>query len=262
MFYGRVVARQLARRQTEIIAVSHNTARDIETFFGIPRASVRVIQNGLNHEHFYPRNAAEARSVAAKFGLTKPFVLYVARLEHPGKNHVRLIEAFEKFKESGSDWTLAFGGSDWHGAEVIHQRIASSPCRADIKALGFVSDADLPLLYSAAQGFVYPSLYEGFGLPPLEAMACACPVICSDKGSLGEVVSDAADIINPEEPSSITRSLLRLASEPHWRQDFVQRGLSRAQYFSWQRTARETLSVYQSACRRLATQSVPNYATR
>jgi glycosyltransferase involved in cell wall biosynthesis len=259
MFYGRVVVKRLARRQTEIIAVSENTARDIQQFFGIPRASIRVIHNGLNHDHFYPRNRGESRQLAAtKFGLANPFLLYVARLEHPGKNHVRLIEAFERFKEeTRSKWTLALGGSDWHGAEVIHQRIASSPHHPDIKALGFVSDADLPGLYSAAQGFVYPSLYEGFGLPPIEAMACACPVICSDRGSLGEVVSDAAAIIDPEEISSITKALLRLASDPEWRQALVQRGLPRAQYFSWHRTARETLSVYESACRGSATQAVP-----
>jgi glycosyltransferase involved in cell wall biosynthesis len=119
MFYGRVVVKQIARRQDKIIAVSENTARDIASFFAIPRRSIHVIHNGLNHSHFYPRDPLNAREfAAAKFGLNRPFLLYVARLEHPGKNHVRLIEAFEEFKrQTQSHWTLAFGGSDWHRAE-------------------------------------------------------------------------------------------------------------------------------------------------
>jgi glycosyltransferase involved in cell wall biosynthesis len=268
MFYGRVVAKRLAWRQDKIIAVSENTARDIETFFGIPPRSICVIHNGLNHSHFFPRDLLNAREFAAtRFGLTRPFLLYVARLEHPGKNHIRLIEAFEEFKrQTNSHWTLAFGGSNWHGANVIHQRIANSPQRDEIKALGFVSDEDLPILYSAAQGFVYPSLYEGFGLPPIEAMACGCPVICSDRGSLGEVVADAASIIDPEATSTMTHAFLKLASESGWRQALVQRGLSRSQYFSWHRTAQETLAVYKSFCCKPGAPAqteagVPGYAT-
>jgi glycosyltransferase involved in cell wall biosynthesis len=249
MFYGRVVVKHLARRQHEIITVSQNTARDIDQFFGIPQNQVRVIHNGIDHERFFPRDAEQARaSVAKKHRLTKPFFLYVARLEHPGKNHRRLIEAFERFKEeTNSDWILAFGGSDWHGADRIHARIAESAYSSDIRTLGFISNEDLPLLYSAAEAFVYPSLYEGFGLPPLEAMACACPVISSDRGSLGEVVSDAAWIINPEDMEDICDALLKLHSDPKSRAALVQKGLIHAKEFSWERAARETLAVYRMA---------------
>lgn len=229
MVYGRVVVKRLARRQNEIIAVSENTARDIARFFGIPRHRLNVIYNGLNHAHFVPREPSAARAYCStRYNLQQPYLLYVARLEHPGKNHVRLIEAFERFKQqTKSNWLLAFGGTDWHGAEAIHQRVAGSPFRADIRSLGFVQDADLPQLYSAAQGFVYPSLFEGFGLPPLEAMACGCPVICSARGSLGEVVSDAAAIINPEDISSMTAALIRLAGDSSGRASWIRRGLER-----------------------------------
>ena len=178
MFYGRVVVKFLARRQDEIITVSQNTAADIEQFFRIHKRDVRVIYNGIDHERFFPRERSKAQAfVSEKFHLHKPFFLYVARLEHPGKNHRRLIEAFERFKEhTNSDWQLAFGGSDWHGAELIHARIAESAYSSDIRCLGFVSNDDLPGLYSGAQAFVYPSLYEGFGLPVLEAMQCGADV--------------------------------------------------------------------------------------
>jgi glycosyltransferase involved in cell wall biosynthesis len=248
MFYGRVVVKYLARRQDQIITVSQNTARDIEQFFGIEQDDLRVIHNGIDHDRFYPRPTAESRAeVLQKFRLDKPFFLYVARLEHPGKNHRRLIEAFERFKEeTGSDWLLAFGGSDWHGADLIHARIAESSYGSDIRTLGFVSNDDLPTLYSAAEAFVYPSLYEGFGLPPLEAMACGCPVISSDRGSLGEVVGDAAWIIDPEDVEDICDALLKLHSEPRSRAALVIKGLAHSKEFSWERAARETLAVYRS----------------
>ncbi|MGZ8937896.1 MAG: glycosyltransferase family 4 protein [Limisphaerales bacterium] len=249
MFYGRVVVKHLAHRQNEIITVSHNTAVDIEQFFKISRHSVRVIHNGIEHDRFFPRPVEEARAaVAQKYRLNKPFFLYVARLEHPGKNHRRLIEAFERFKEeTGSEWILAFGGSDWHGAELIHARIAESSYGSDVRTLGFISNDDLPLLYSAAEAFVYPSLYEGFGLPPLEAMACACPVISSDRGSLGEVVGEAAWIVEPEDVEDICDALIKLHSEPKSRAALVQKGLARSKDFSWERAARETLAVYRMA---------------
>lgn len=249
MFYGRVVVKHLAQRQDEIITVSQNTAQDIDQFFSIPKDRVRVIYNGIDHVRFRVGQREKAfASVAAKYRLTKPFFLYVARLEHPGKNHRRLIDAFERFKEeTNSDWVLAFGGSDWHGADLIHARIAESAYSSDIRTLGFISNDDLPLLYSAAEAFVYPSLYEGFGLPPLEAMACGCPVISSDRGSLGEVVGDAAWIINPEDVEDICDALLKLHSDPKSRAALIQKGLARAKEFSWERAARETLAVYRTA---------------
>src|SRR5438270_7369266 len=113
---------------------------------------VTVIYNGLDHERFSPGSAEEAKTTAAnRYHLHQPFFLYIARLEHPGKNHVRLIEAFTRFKaETKSDWLLVFGGSDWHGADVIRDAIRQSPFNRDIRCLGFISDNDLPMWYRAA----------------------------------------------------------------------------------------------------------------
>ena len=249
MFYGRVVVRRLARRQDRVIAISQNTARDIHSFFRLPEERITVIHNGLEHDRFFPGSLTQARSAAGqKYGLRQPFFLYVARLEHPAKNHVRLITAFNQFKTATrSSWQLVFGGSDWHGAEAIHAALKSSPFASDIRSLGFVDNADLPNLYRAADVFVYPSLFEGFGLPPVEAMACGCPVISSGCGSLAEVVGNAAAMVDPESISSIASVLTTLACEPATRDTFRTLGLAQARQFNWAKTAAATLAVYESA---------------
>jgi glycosyltransferase involved in cell wall biosynthesis len=249
MFYGRVVARRLARRQDEIIAISENTARDVAEFFGVPRGRLTVVHNGLEHARFFPGDRERAKSwIARRHGLEQPFFLYIARLEHPAKNHVRLISAFNEFKAATrSEWQLAFGGSDWHGAEAIHAAARESPFARDIRLLGFVPDEELSDLYRAADVFVYPSLYEGFGMPPTEAMACGCPVICSTRGSLAEVVGEAAAIVDPEDVRSITRELTAMAGDAALRERFRAAGFAQAAKFSWDRTAAETLKIYERA---------------
>lgn len=248
MFYGRVVARQLARQQEEIIAVSRTTARDLDRFFQLDRRRITVIPNGLDHARFRPAPPEEARAWAQAHGIERPFFLYVSRLEHPGKNHVRLIEAFNRFKaQTRSDWQLVLGGSDWHGAEVIHRCIDASPHAADIRRLGFVKDADLPRWYQAAGAFVYPSLFEGFGFPPLEAMACGCPVACSPRGALAETVGEAAAIVDPEDVDGLQWELTRLATDGAWRATLRAVGLKHAAGYNWNKTAAATLGAYARA---------------
>jgi glycosyltransferase involved in cell wall biosynthesis len=254
MLYGRVVARRLVHRQDEVIAVSQNTARDIVECFRFPARRVTMIHNGLDHARFSPGSHEAARAIVAdRQGLRHPFFLYVARLEHPAKNHVRLIEAFNRFKAgTRSDWKLVLGGSDWHGSEVIHAMIRQSPFVRDIHCLGFVPDDDLPTWYRAADVFVYPSLFEGFGMPPIEAMACGCPVISSTRGSLGEVVGDAAAIVDPEDTGSLKAEMTRLAGDDGARERLRRAGLERSQCFNWDKTAAAMLNVYSRALARHA----------
>ena len=254
MLYGRVVVRSLARRQDAVIAVSTNTAQDIERFFGIPMAQQTVILNGLEHDRFHPGDITNARaSAASRWQLDAPFFLFISRLEHPAKNHVRLIQAFTRFKQqTGSPWLLALGGSDWHGAEAIRAAAKESPFANDIRFLGFVPDDALPTLYQAAGTMVYPSLFEGFGMPPVEAMACGCPVISSTRGSLAEVVADAAETIDPESIESLTAALTKLGSDPARRDALIRAGIANAKRFDWDHNASQVLEVYQRAAERYA----------
>ena len=249
MFYGRVVARILARRQDAIIAVSQYTRQDLLRFFRFPAERLTMIHNGLDHARFFPGAREEAKAaIARKHDLTQPFFLYVARLEHPAKNHARLIEAFNRFKaDTGSDWQLVLGGSDWHGADVIHALVRQSPFARHIRCLGFVPDEELPVWYRAAEVFVYPSSFEGFGMPPIEAMACGCPVISSTRGSLGEVVGDAAATIDPDDVNSLKREMVRLATDEAARDRWREAGLRRAQCFNWDKTAAATMNVFTRA---------------
>jgi len=249
MFYGRVVARRLAARQDEVIAVSRTTARDVESLFRVPVERLTVVPNGLDHGQFHAGSQSAARlAVCSPRGLFGPFFLYVARLEHPAKNHAGLIEAFNRFKAStGSNWKLVLVGSDWHGAGTVHGLARASPYSDDIKRVGFVPSADLADWYRAADVFVFPSFFEGFGLPPVEAMACACPVLSSSSGALGETVSGASGHLEPLDIEQIQAHITRAAIDPAWRDELRAAGLSRARAFDWKTTAEATLGVYEKA---------------
>jgi glycosyltransferase involved in cell wall biosynthesis len=245
MLYGRYAVRLLAQRQEQIIAVSHTTARDISRFFQVPERRIEVIYNGLNHERFHPRKSEQDEALLQQLKLDAPYFLYVARLEHPGKNHVRLIEAFNQFKsERKSNHLLVLGGADWHGAEAIHQAAERSPFTKDIRRVGYISDQQLPALYRGATAMCYPSLFEGFGMPPVEAMACGCPVVCSDRGSLAEIAAPAACVIDPESIPQIAEALKCVAFDSRFTDSLRKSGLRHATQFNWRVAAEKTLSIY------------------
>lgn len=252
MFYGRVVARRLAGRQDEVIAVSRATARDVTTLFHVPADRVSVIPNGLDHQQFRPGSRDRARDlVCAPLGVAGPFFLYVARLEHPAKNHAGLIEAFSRFKAAtGSTWKLVLAGGDWHGSDTVRSLARASPFSRDIHLIGFVPPAELPEWYRAADVFVFPSFYEGFGLPPVEAMACACPVLASRSGALEETVGGAAGLLDPHDIQQIQAQLTRAATDPGWLGLLRTAGLDRSRAFDWETTAEATLGVYSRALSR------------
>lgn len=250
MFYGRQVVKRLARRADAVAAVSQATAADIREFFDVSPERLSVIYNGIDHGRFFPVSPEEIRRrLPVTADWREPWWIYVARLEHPGKNHLRLIKAFEAVcaDDPSSPARLVLAGADWHGAPEIHQAIEASPVRGRIHCAGFVPDEDLPAWYSGARALVFPSLFEGFGLPPLEAMACGCPVLCSDRGSLLEVTGGAADIFDPEDSWAIARSMRNLLASPDRQMAWARAGLARAGSFRWESCAEQTLALYDRA---------------
>lgn len=250
MIYGRQVVPRLVRCADRIITVSEATAADVRRYGSVSEEKIDVIWNGIDHTRFQPQPQPGETSLLKAGDTAPPYWIYLARLEHPAKNHVRLIEAFESFCRTipGVPHHLVFGGADWHGAEVIHERIARSECRERIHVLGFVDDSDLPVWYRHAEALVYPSLFEGFGLPPIEAMACGCPVISSGAGSLEEVTGDAALRVDPGNVDSIAEAMERLAAwTAEERRQWVERGIAHAGCFAWSLCAEKALQSYRQA---------------
>ncbi len=245
--YSNLFAKGLAQRQRKIIASSSRTAKDVERFLEIPRGSIITIPKGIDHDVYNPGDPATSRALLAKtHRLLRPFFLYVARLDHPRRNHLRLIEAFESCKrKSESSWQLVLGGDDGKDAEVIHARAAASEFSEDIHFFGHVADDDLPDLYRAARAFVFPSLFEGFGQPPVEAMACGCPVISSRSGSLDQVLGVAATTIDPLDVNDMAGKMAIVVSEQGTREAMIEKGFKNAARFNWHTCAGEVAQVYE-----------------
>ncbi len=235
--------RRTIHQQDLIITISEATRRDLERCLGVPPDRVRVIPLAAAG-HFRPPTSATLPEVLERLGIHRPYVLHTGTLE-PRKNLVRLLAAFA---QATDDHDLVLVGTRGWLSSEIHSAIERLNLGDRVKITGYIAPEDLPAVYAGAAVFCYPSLYEGFGLPPLEAMACGTPVITSGISSLPEVVGDAAILIDPNEEETITDALSRVLSDRTLQQDLRQRGLARAATFDWARTARETVAAYQEAC--------------
>ena len=235
MFYIRRVLPLMMQRVTRLVSVSNSTRRDLVNHVGIRPEHIRVAYNGADLSSFANTVRSEAReTIATAMGIDSPYILYTARLEHPGKNHVRLLEAVASLKQRGLlAHKLVLAGSHWNGAEVIEDRILQLGLSNNGIITGFVDAQLLPPLYAAADLFVFPSLFEGFGIPLLEAMATGTAVCAANVSSIPEVVGDAALLFDPREPDDIARQLERLLHDSALRQQLVARGRQRALQFTW-----------------------------
>ena len=247
MFFNRKIVPSMIRNADHVIAVSHATKDDLVRLVGYPEKKISVIYSGIDHTLFRPTSKDEARrQLALLHGLEKPFFTYVSRLEHPAKNHVGLIEAFERFKlENDSAHQLVFAGADWNGADAIRTRAAESPVKEDIVFLGFVPLHSLPLLYSGCDLMVYPSLFEGFGFPIVEALACGAPVACSATSSMKEIAGTLLPTFDPSSADELFRTLETTVSRG-WSAEARARGMELARTYDWRNTARRIMEVYES----------------
>lgn len=239
-----------ARRADAVITVSECSRRDLAQALQVAEARIRVTSEGVDPQFAPVPDGPARRALLERYGVTWPYVLYVGGI-NPRKNISRLFEAYAQ--------VLAAYGAGGHAAPRLviagkrqwrTEEIEATFRRLDlgehVHFTGYVNDADLPGLYSGAELLAFPSLYEGFGLPPLEAMACGTPVVTSDVSSLPEVVGDAALTVNPFDVEALAAALMRVLTDSTLRKDLRERGLRHAARFTWSRTARETLHIYRS----------------
>lgn len=243
MAYIMRVLPAMMRRLDRVIAVSESTRRDLESFARVPPERIAVIHNGADLTRFTPAQPEEAvADMRARLGIDGPYLLYTARLEHPGKNHVRLLEAFAELRRRHDlPHRLVLAGGRWSGAEAIDARIAELGVADAVVLPGFVPHELLPALYAGAEVFVFPSLFEGFGIPVLEAMASGTPVCAANTSSIPEVVGDAGLLFDPKEPAAIADALERLLTDAALRARLAEVGLARAAGFTWDRAAAAVL---------------------
>jgi len=241
------IARKPVIRPPVFIATSDFVACGLQSHLNLPQRSIAVIYPGIDHERFHPGPAFEAKTaIDARHDLKQPFFLCVGKLDHPLGNHLSLIAAFNRFKRrSKSRWLLMLAGEDGHGAEAIQTAVRESPYAADIRLLDRVAEEDLPTLFRAADAFVYPTLEEIPDLTVVEAMACGCPVISSQRAVLGEWVGEASSLINPEDMDDFAGKLAAMAGGLDLRERWRRASLAQARKFDWQRNALETMAVYE-----------------
>jgi glycosyltransferase involved in cell wall biosynthesis len=241
-------------RASRVIAVSDSTKRDVEAFLGHPSNRIRRVYNAPD-PGFLDRAATtrdEQQRILERYQITYPFLLYAGNIRRH-KNVPRLVEAFAVVREQLAahplyrDLRLVIIGDTISQYPAVRQTVIKSRVEHVVRFLGFVPFDTLRCFYESAAAFVFPSRYEGFGLPPLEAMACGTPVVASNVSSLPEVVGDAAILVNPENVFDIARGIRDVLLDDALRADLVCRGREQAARFSWERTARQVLEIYQEA---------------
>jgi glycosyltransferase involved in cell wall biosynthesis len=242
--YLDLSTRYNAQAASFIIADSKATKLDLIRCYGTKSKKVVVIYPGYDESKFHSvRDEAAVEAVKARYGIEGDYILFVGTL-HPRKNLIRLIEAFSSLAPRLS--LVIAGKKGWLYEEMFY-RVKELGLEGRVVFTGFVPEDDLPVLLSGARLFVFPSLYEGFGFPVLEAMACGVPVVCSDSSSLPEVVGDAALKVNPLDVEGLKNAMERVLCDEELSAEMVKRGLERARNFSWERCAEETLAVLEKA---------------
>ena len=238
-----------AKMATRILTVSNNTKRDIIQILGVDSKKISFVYNGMDREFFKRMNKEDALKIIRDKGWNLPFIVYVGTIDHPGRNLLRLIQAFEMLLEEGEfSGNLLLAGRSGKGYEVVENYVNNSKYNDHIVLTGYVSDNELVAMYSLCSAFCYLSLYEGFGLPPVEAMSCGARVIVSNTSSLPEAVGDVGVKVNPEKTEDILAALRKEINQPSDLKymNEVDKHLSK---FSWEKEAIKLGNILSEVCK-------------
>lgn len=235
----------IIKNTDHVVTISENSKGDIVKIFKIPNEKISVTYLGIENKFRLMKNKINLETIRKKYNLPKRFILFVGTIE-PRKNLSSLLCAFSSIRKNNKEVKLVIVGKMGWLQNNILKMVNRLKIKNDVIFTGFVEDKYLPYFYNLTELFVYPSLYEGFGFPILEAMACGCPVITSKVSSLPEIAGDAAILINPKKEHELISAICNVIIDNNLRSELSIRGLMRAKKFNWENCARETLKVYQS----------------
>ena len=242
--YARAALYTAAHKSDRIFTVSEQSKRDILKFFKVPPEKIVVTPNAIDERVIAPPTEEHVTQTRERYQLSHSYLLYVGNIM-PHKNLERLIEAFHLVRTQGrSELELLIIGAEISKLQALRRAVHRYDIHRYVRFLGYVPDETLAVLYRLASVFVFPSLYEGFGLPPLEAMASGTPVVTSNVSSLPEVVGDAAILVDPYSAQAIADGILKVLRSTHLRDDLRRRGLKRSQEYSWARSVQRVREIY------------------
>ena len=241
--YFPAAMRKSARSADALISVSENTKKDIVQYLDVPDSKIHVVYHGVDNRFAPISDRGQLGAISQKYILPAEFILYVGVVE-PRKNLISLLNVFHNLLKSFKNLRLVIAGQPGWGYNEVREIIAKLNLQDHVQLTGFIPPEDLPAIYNLARLFVYPSLYEGFGLPVLEAMACGTPTITTSTSSLPEIIGDAGKLVPPNDDRALLEAMQNLLEDEREQSKLSKKGLKRAARFTWDRAARETCTVY------------------
>ena len=241
-FFDKFLGKSISKA-AHIITISENSKQEITKYYGIPEKDISIVHPAVDHELYVPKNKSQIDAIKSKYNIKQSYILSLGTIE-PRKNLVGLLNAFDLLSEDiKKTHTLVLaGGKGWLDSDInqVYEELSK---KYDIVRTGYLPDEDLPALYSGAKVFVFPTFYEGFGMPPLEAMACGTPVIASNNSSLPEVVGDAALMVDAHQTPDITQAIQRVLTDAKLSKSLAAKGLEQAKKFTWEKSAKNLIRI-------------------
>ena len=247
MLYRKLMLPISTRLADRIITVSEYTKNEIIRILKVDEQKISILHNAANGRFKTVNHGTCKKVLENKHKITFPFLLYIGQIQHPNKNLVGLLHAFARIKPSfDKPYKLVFVGKEHLSSEIVYKTAGELNLTKDVVFTGYVPTEDLPFFYNAAEVFVYPSLYEGFGIPVVEAMACGCPVITSNRSSLPEVSGDAGLLVDPDDVDEIAEAMLKVLTDSAKREQMIEKGFEQIKKFSWKDSAKKTIDIFES----------------